>query len=563
MVSGLAASGQSIIVPSGSYVVQSAGNLVVGGNLTNNGSFAQTGGKLVFGGATQSWGGSVPLQLRDIQVSSGSTTTISTAGQTLSRTLLCNGTLNAAGNLTLLSGSAQTALIDGSGTGQVLGDVTMQRYLPSAYGYKYFSSPFQSATVSQFADELDLNAGFRTFYRYLENVTYTGWHPYVNPDSLLKPMEGYAAFFDTLGTPLTADITGVVNNGTITTSTLYNNNYTYTQGFHLMGNPYPSPIDWDAATGWTRNNIDDAVYYFNASTTDRYGGSYTSYINGVSSDGIANNIIPSMQGFFVHVSNGTYPVAGTLAMSNAVRVNNLSPTFHRVTSAEMPMIRISARSGGKAADPAVVYFDNSATTRYDKSLDALKIMNTDIEIPNLYIIANDASKLSISATPEPSDSVQYIPLGLDNGVDGWVTLKVAQMSHMPAGTFVYLDDNIAGTRLALGDSTEYKVMLQARNYSNRFALVFSKRDLSNDPVVTSGLQAYYSSGAVYVYLNQATGDRGDLVITNTLGQIMDRQSLSGYGYHQVPAQFTSGIYIVSIYSRNGVFSRKLFIDNDR
>ena len=32
----------------------------------------------------------------------------------------------------------------------------MQRYLPVAFGYKYFSSPFQGATVSEFGDDMDL-----------------------------------------------------------------------------------------------------------------------------------------------------------------------------------------------------------------------------------------------------------------------------------------------------------------------------------------------------------------------------------------------------------------------
>ena len=50
---------------------------------------------------------------------------------------------------------------------------------------------------------------------------------------------------------------------------------TYTKGFNLVGNPYPSAIDWDAASGWTKTNIDNAVYYFKASATDQYGGTYS------------------------------------------------------------------------------------------------------------------------------------------------------------------------------------------------------------------------------------------------------------------------------------------------
>ena len=98
-----------------------------------------------------------------------------------------NGNLSSGGNLTLVSTAAQTALIDGSGTGNVTGNVTMQRYLPSGFGYKYFSSPFQSATVNEFTDDMTL--GHFTFYRYDENRTSSGWVSYHNPvNKSLNPL---------------------------------------------------------------------------------------------------------------------------------------------------------------------------------------------------------------------------------------------------------------------------------------------------------------------------------------------------------------------------------------
>ncbi len=310
-------SGQGIIISSGAYVIKSNGNLLLSGNWTNNGTFTHTGGTLVFNGTTQTLEGTSSALFNNITISSGSTTTILTTGQTLAGILLSNGTINADGNLTLVSTVSQTAIIDGSGTGQVNGNIIMQRYLPSGFGYKYFSSPFQGANVSQFGDDINLGASFPPLFRYDENRMSggnpaSGWIKYAYPDSLLRTMRGYAVNFGASALPDTADITGVVNNGSLTL-TLYNHNNPYTLGFNLVGNPYPSPINWDAASGWTKTNIDDALYYFKASTTDQYGGTYSTYINKVSSDGLATNIIPSMQGFFVHVANGAFPVTGTLA----------------------------------------------------------------------------------------------------------------------------------------------------------------------------------------------------------------------------------------------------------
>ncbi len=47
-----------------------------------------------------------------------------------------------------------------AGSDKLLGDVTMQRYLPSGFGYKYISSPFQAATVNELSLKLNLAASF-------------------------------------------------------------------------------------------------------------------------------------------------------------------------------------------------------------------------------------------------------------------------------------------------------------------------------------------------------------------------------------------------------------------
>ncbi len=69
-----------------------------------------------------------------------------------------NGNFDTGNELTLISNEDQTALIDGAGNGEVIGLVSMQRYLDKAFGYKYFSSPFQNSVVGDFAS-------FYGFYR--------------------------------------------------------------------------------------------------------------------------------------------------------------------------------------------------------------------------------------------------------------------------------------------------------------------------------------------------------------------------------------------------------------
>ncbi len=314
-------------------------HIQVSGSITNNGILDASSGTIELNGSVaQSIGSNIfeNNTIRNLIITNNAGATLQDTLKVSGIVTVNTGSLVSDGHLVLLSNNTQTALINGAGTSEVTGFVTMQRYLPSGFGYKYFSSPFQDSKVSQFGDDMDLGATFPSVYRYDENrklagIPASGWIKYSYPDSILRPMRGYSVNFGSALVPDIADVTGIVNNGNLSL-TLFNHNNTYTKGFNLVGNPYPSPIDWDAA-GWIKTNIDNAIYFFKASATDQYGGTYSSYVNRCSTDpGVATNIIPSMQGFFVHVSDGTYPVTGTLALDNSVRITDLTHSF--IKSAE-------------------------------------------------------------------------------------------------------------------------------------------------------------------------------------------------------------------------------------
>jgi hypothetical protein len=555
--------GQGIIISSGAYLHNSNNYMVLTGNWINNGTFTDSGGTLIFTGTTQSLDGTSVAQFNNITVSSGSTTMIVTSGQTLSKILLSNGSLNANGNITLLSTAVQTSLIDGSGTGQINGNVIMQRYLPSGFGYKYFSSPFQAATVNEFGDDMDLGASFPSFYRYDESRTTSGWISYVNPTGVLNPMEGYAVNFGSSAVPITADVAGVVNNGSLSL-TLYNNNNTYTLGFNLIGNPYPSPIDWDAPSGWTKTNIDDALYYFKASTTDQYGGTYSTYISGVSSDGLATNIIPSMQGFFVHVTDGSYPVTGTLGMDNSVRITDLTHAFIKSDNkSTKPLIRLTAdfTDDSSPADPAVIYFDEKAGTRFDSKLDALKLTNTDLNVPNLYSISSDDNKLSINALPSPFKTPCVIPLGLKIYKSGSITFKIRDIDDEFPGQGIYLSDIVAGIEQDLLPNNEYRIYLEAGEYYNRFYLnlTSSPTDIPDIQTENDLFSIYSSKGILIANFNIFQGEKGLLQIHSLTGSTLFMYNIYQPGYHQFSPIIKDGIYIATFITGNRRESKKILI----
>ncbi len=561
-------SSNNINVRSGGSLTLTAGTLQIGGGITTGGTFtASAGGTIEMNGTTAQTIPAAAFAANTINNLNVNNSTGVTLAGTLNITGILYqtiGTLTTGGFLTLVSSATQTALVDGTGAGSISGNVTMQRYLASAYGYKYVSSPMQAATVGSFSSLVDLAAtNLSNFYTYIEANASSGFTSYTTSTNLLTPMKGYAADFGNSGTAATINITGAVNNGAQSIA-INNTDQPYTLGFNLVGNPYPSPIDWNAATGWTKTMIDNAIYYFDSGTTTQYTGTYSTYINGVSSDGVANNILASMQGFFVHVTNGTYPVAGTLAVTNAVRVNNLSPVFHKSTGVTGPirprtLIRLSAGFSGddKAIDAIVIYSDTAATKTFNSKVDAIKLLNTNDLVPNFYIAAQNAVKLAINGLAA-IDSNTVVPLSLHTVKAGLIEFNPLAIENLPSGLSCYLYDVKTNKSTKLVANTKTSINLAAGDYDGRFYLSFKPTDEEATPA-QDVYYLYRKDGKIFVNINLQNSQSGSLSLITVTGSVVSRQSVTGNGIYDLGTPKIFGVYVVSFVTPGGIHAKKIFV----
>ena len=505
-----------------------------------------------------------PVPLNNLSVFRTNQLTLGDQMLNISNIVLCNGPLQTNGNLTLLSTAAGTALIDGSGTGTITGNVTMQRYL-STGGYKYFSSPFTNATVNEFSEEVNLAASFPTFYYYDENdATSSGWVTYTDPSGLLIPLYGHAVNFGAVATVTTVNITGTVNSSPVSRS-IQNNDYPFTKGFSLVGNPYPSPVNWDAP-GWTKTNIDNALYYFRSSG-DQYSGTYSSYVNGISSDpGNATGIIPSMQGFFIRVSDGSYPVNGTLAANNSVRVNDLTHSFLKSDKNDTPpLLKLSAAFSDNlsSSDGAVIYFHEKGTSFFDNQIDALKLINTDVQTPNIYTIGADGNNFSIAALPDTGDNFIIIPLGLTIKRTGQVQFRLDLTSNLDPDITIFLHDEATATDRILDSSKGYSINLAEGVYDERFSVRFMRKGKSvpdNWPDQDL-LNAYFFRGKLITDIYMLAGTKGRLSVSNLAGNTVFIKDINSLGYHEFDIIRSPGIYILNFTTGGLRVSKKIFIHN--
>lgn len=548
--------------------------LQIAGSALNNGTFNSQNGSVAFVGTAAQ---TIPAntfagnRIRNLIIDNNAG--VSSAGnlEITGYLRVENGNFNTGDSLTLISDETQTALIDGSGNGQVVGLVKMQRYLDETFGYKYFSSPFSNSLVGDFNSYVNLTAFFPNFYTYDENREdaggndATGWTAYTTDTDPLNILKGYALNFgDTLASPKTLEISGTVNNGNYEIS-LYNNDRLYSEGFNLVGNPYPSPIDWNAPTGWNKTNIDNAIYFFTAGSTNQYTGTYTSYVNGIqSTDTLSSNIIPSMQGFFVHVTDGPPKVTATLGVTNQVRTDNSIPQqFLKVSEPEKaPLIRITAAFENEVnTDPAVIYFPHFAHLSFEKDKDALKLMNTDVSVPNLYSLTPENKKLSINAHPNPgSNDIKKIKLGLKTEKDGWMSIGLKDLQNLPTNFNVYLIDSEKRIGQNLSRKPQYRFYAKSGQHDSRFHLMFSETELS-DPAIAfdEPFSVRTVGGKVMVSMNLEPGQKGVLLASTITGQILDRKNVSQKETIEIEGIKSSGVYFFSINLKDGMFSKKVLI----
>ncbi|HNW99134.1 MAG TPA: T9SS type A sorting domain-containing protein [Bacteroidales bacterium] len=541
-----------------------------GGDWENNGLPNVGKGKFVFCGAgAQTLTGTTTWEYLEIDNPLG--VTINSGDQYIHAILYpTNGTFTTNGLLTLLSASGQTALIAGTGTGDISGDVNIQRYLApdSALGYKHFATPFvgtaAGAEITQFSSYMDLITGttsddpFPTFWQYDEtntNVLFdSGW---IAPTTaIMQPMVGYTANFgsDPANTQ-TVSLTGSVNNGAISIPVYYSNSgNANSDGWNFVGNPYPSPIDWDAP-GWTKTNVVNGFSIYNA--TGQYTGYYGCY-SGITGLGTHNttNLIPSMRAFYVKTTAN-----GTLGVTNSVRTLDLNPNpyFAKKTpksNYKFLHLDVAENAANSTPDDLFIYFDSDNQTP-----GITKLWNTDLHIPNIFSINNSNDYLAINRMNDVNDSDVVVPIGLYVRNNNTYKITASDISNFSAETKIYLLDKSMGVTQDLTLNPDYYFNFNVNDApTGRFYIVFSiKTDINEPSNYNQDLFSAYTNGNE-LFVNYYGENQGLICIYNTLGQQLHNGKVNK-GINSFNFKLSHGYYFIKVISDDKSSTKKIYFNN--
>ena len=497
------------------------------------------------GTAAQVTGAGLPATVRNLTVNNATGLTLSQGVSITQVARLQNGNLATGGQgFTLLSSASGTALVDNTG-GVVTGTGIMQRYIdnPSPIGYRHYSAPVSNTTMNDLSVAGAFTPQFNTAYNsslapgtvtpfptvfgYDQNRVGTvmsnysafdkGWFSPAGPGDAMQPTRGY-----TVNAPSNAlvDFVGLFNNGTQNSGTL-SRGTDPKAGWQLLGNPYPSPLDWNTVGTAQRPGMDGSMYVFQSSGP--YGGSYRSYANGVG----GSPLIDAGSGYFARVTTPGSTGAVNLTNANRVISFGLQPAFGRGANDTRPQVQLLLTGAG-LTDVTYVYLEQGATAGQDVNYDAAKLPNpSGLNLSSL----SGSTEFAINGLPLLGSTDVVVPLTLQVPRTGNFMFEVADLANFGFAT-VYLRDAQAGTQQLLNTGTRYAFSLATVSGGvTRFSLVLR-------PANVTATRADFTAAAVALYPNPAHGRFTVLLpplagqravqatLVNALGQVVLTRAIS-------------------------------------
>lgn len=410
------------------------------------------------------------------------------------------GTFASGGNLILASTASTTARVATVG-GSVTGSVRVQRFIPSsARRWRFLASPVAAATLADWKNEIQITGtggitnGFdasgsnaTSVFTYNEALTSgdlnTGWEAASGITNAITVGKGYRVFVRgtidagrltgliTTQDAITLDLNGTLTTGDVNMNPTFNSSGTLANdGWNLMGNPYASPIDWNAFHDASRSgsdpdfsgtdyaHLDPSIFIYDASSN-----SYLSY-NALSAGTLTNGIIPSGAAFWVKA------VASSPTMTMKETYKTSSTPVNVFKTNEHPDLTIRLFKDQFNYDDLIIKYIDESKAGFD-AYDINKMWSSEV---NLAAMLPGSKYLALNAKPS-KPAGDTIPISAYVRANGEYTLNFSNTETFAANKPLYLLDFYNGNIVDLRSKDKYIFtadMFDPNSYGdNRFALV--------------------------------------------------------------------------------------------
>ena len=454
-------------------------------------------------------------------------------------TLENGNTLTTTGDFTIESNATGTGSFIQNGTLTVGDSIKVQNYLPdNTNSGWYVSSPLTNASYTTFNGSNGL---------FLYDSPNAAWAPVTGGN--LTPMKGYVSKFGT-GTGTNnktlefSTNTGALNNTSVSSGTLYRTGFNNGNfGWNLIGNPYPSAIDWDVIVGVdnqtfiNNNHVNPTIYLRKAN------GSVATYIaNGVGTNDGTKYIAP-MQAFWAQVfGNAGNPTGtGSFVITNGACTHQ-STQILKSLNPDGLSLKVD-REGN--TDEMIVQFKANATEEFDGAYDAAKLFSTNDYHPQIFSILSTNEELAINTYPELTSN-RTVALGFNTQVSGMFSLTTSDLSAFNNNISIILEDRYDNIFTNLRQQNTYVFTSGIANTDDRFVLHFNtvSSNNSNGTVTLNEANIYTYENTIYI--SNVMDNNSTLTIYNVLGQEVLSQRLANYTLNKVNTNLATGHYVVKL-----------------
>jgi hypothetical protein len=475
----------------------------------------------------------VPLQVKNLIIEENNSLIISPVG-TLSVTDFIGSSAGANG-LVIKS--------DATGTGSLVHSTpglqgTSERFIPShgaksATGWHFLSSPVNNFAIGS----SDFVPGTNDDFFAWDEETNTWLNYKVGTNNITHFVDGEGYLVAYAG-DITGVFTGTFNVGDVAVDLSLTSTKDGYNGWNLLGNPYPSAIDWSVVGNHTDTFEDVFAYVYNR---DKDGGAGYEEIDGSQQDAF----IPANQGFFVKTKANQ-----TFTITNEMRAHG--GTYMKTVSADD---RIVLRfSGDYYFDQTTIRLRNSSQFERD-GLDALKMFSFDTEVPQIYTLTSDQRGVAINSIPSVDESL-VIPIGLLVPSNGMMTITLDELTGEFEHQTILLIDQKTSKIHKLNDAPTYTFEASTGDDPNRFLLKFES--VSVNEIGDASALHIYANGST-VYLNSSENLDARIAFYNITGQQVHGQRLVLDGLKQISLNLPTGWYVVSVTSDKEMTTQKVFI----
>ncbi|WP_179006123.1 zinc-dependent metalloprotease [Winogradskyella forsetii] len=447
--------------------------------------------------------------------------------------------------------------------GTVTGTVNYYRYVSQVVPIgtnDLISAPLDGQMFGAFATanpNLAASGTVRAFAPYNTSAgTFQNYDTNTNASTLINAGTGYR-----VGTTdgSTLNFTGTIRTNDVLDIPL--SNAVAGSAWNLIGNPYPSYIDFDTFFNTNKTEFDSgsayqAIYGYDGDASN----GWTVWNLATIADETITELIAPGQGFFVKSKSD----GGLVDFTTTMRRTGNSDDFivGRNNSLNVALSKLNLNSSSNLASTHI-YFIESTTRGLDIGYDAATYMENASEFvmySNL-VENNTGLGMAIQSLPYNDFNDVVVPLGMKAEANETLTISIGADSTLPSGINVYLEDTVETTFTLLNDDVYTFTSTAEINGTGRFYVHYSSEVLSTMENELDTLQIYASTNPkemiVFGQLNAKTEAnifdiQGRLVLKKDLDQLSSTN-------HIDVSSLSTGIYIVKIISEDQVKTQKVII----